>query len=109
MVARPFSNDIEVMACSNLLGACSFQGSDFVARGVGAGANATVTAVADVTSGANADITTCVIEVSVDPAYEVNHHILFRSGLRDECLAAPFMACLVSQRSNHACKIFGGR
>ena len=109
MVARPFSNDIEVMACSNLLGACSFQESDFVARGVGAGANATVTAVADVTSGANADITTYVIEVSVDPAYEVNHHILFRSGLRDECLAAPFMACLVSQRSNHACKIFGGR
>ncbi|KAK9901388.1 hypothetical protein WJX75_009867 [Coccomyxa subellipsoidea] len=50
----------------------SFQGSDFVARGVGAGANATVTAVADVTSGANADITTCVIEVSVDPAYETN-------------------------------------
>ena len=36
-----------------------------------ANASATVAGVADVTSGANADITTYVAEVSVDPRYEV--------------------------------------
>lgn len=42
-----------------------------MARTVTAGANANVAAVADVTTGANADITTYVVEVSVDPSYEV--------------------------------------
>ncbi|EIE20080.1 hypothetical protein COCSUDRAFT_48597 [Coccomyxa subellipsoidea C-169] len=48
----------------------SFQPSDFAVRGASAGANATVVAVADVTTGTNADITTAVVEISVNPAYE---------------------------------------
>ncbi|BDA45297.1 probable agglutinin receptor at C-terminar half [Coccomyxa sp. Obi] len=58
----------------------SFLPNDFTVHSDTANANATVAAVADVTSGAEADITTYVAEVSVDPGYEGKVTFQFTSG-----------------------------